>query len=127
MSSGGVDEDEFSILLGRDGEFGLVDGGNAVTNRNPLPVDEDHALGRSEIGVPESSRRVGKRGSGKKRGAQDPRIGADQECIGIVRITACQLDEASGTIHIGEFSLSQRGSPPRSRGRSHIWKSLRGS
>jgi hypothetical protein len=35
-----------------DGEFGLVDGGDAVSDRNPLPVDEDHALGRGEIGVP---------------------------------------------------------------------------
>jgi hypothetical protein len=57
VSSGGVDENEFSILLSRDGEFGLVDGGDAVTDRNPLPVDEDRALGRGEIGVAESSRR----------------------------------------------------------------------
>jgi len=104
VSSGGIDEDEFSILLGRDGEFGLVDCGDAVPHRNPLPVDDDHAPGGSEISVPESSRRVSEGGSGKKRGAQDPRISADQEGIGILRISACQLDEASGTIRFGKFA-----------------------
>jgi hypothetical protein len=74
VSSGGVDENEFSILLSRDGEFGLVDGGDAVTDRNPLPVDEDRALGRGEIGVAESSRRVGEGGSGKKLEGSSPRL-----------------------------------------------------
>ena len=58
VSSGGIDEDEFSILLGRDGEFGLVDGGNAVPHRDPLPIDDDHALGGSEIAMPIPNRRV---------------------------------------------------------------------
>ena len=51
MSSGGLNEDEFRILLGRDGKFGLVDGGDAVPHRNPLPIDDDHALGGSEIAM----------------------------------------------------------------------------
>ena len=63
VSSGGIDEDEFSVLLGRDGEFGLVDGGDAVPHRNPLPIDDDHALGGSEIAVPVPSRRVREAGS----------------------------------------------------------------
>ena len=72
VKSGGVDEDEFRILLGRDDEFGFVDGGDAVADRNPLPVDEDHALGGGEIGVPEPSRRVRDGRSGKKSCAQNP-------------------------------------------------------
>jgi hypothetical protein len=104
VNSGGIDEDEFGILLGRDGEFGLVGGSDAVTDRNPLPVDKDHAPSRGEIGVSESSRRVSEGGSGKKRGAQDPRISADQKRVGTLRISACQLDEASGAIRFGEFA-----------------------
>src|SRR5580765_3722543 len=104
VKSGGINEDELGILLGRNDEFGLVDGGDAVTDRDPLPVDKDHALGGSEISVPESSQRVNEGGSGKKRGAQDPRISADQEGIGILRISTCQLDEASGAIRFGEFA-----------------------
>ena len=45
MKSGGINEDELGLLLRRDGEFGFIDGGDAVANRNPLPVDEDHTLG----------------------------------------------------------------------------------
>ena len=108
VKSGGINEDELSILFRRDGEFGFIDGGYAVTDRNPLPVDEDHALGGGEIGVPESSRRVGKCGSGKKRGAQDPRVSADQEGIGILRISARQLDKASGAIRLAMPGLSKR-------------------
>jgi hypothetical protein len=59
VSSDGIDEDEFSILLGGgDGEFGLVDGGDAVPHRNPLPIDDDHALGGSEIAMPIPNQRV---------------------------------------------------------------------
>jgi len=104
VKSGGINEDELGILHRCDGEFGFVDGGDAVADRDPLPIDEDHALGGGEIGVPESSRRVGKCGSGKKRGAQDPRVSADQEGIGILRISARQLDKASGAIRFGEFA-----------------------
>src|SRR5260370_22281761 len=109
VKSGGIDENEFSILLSRDGKFRLVDGGDAVTDRNPLPVDEDHALGGGEIGVPESSRRVGESGSGKKRGAQDPRVSPDQEGIGILRIAARQLDDASCPIRFREFAAVPAG------------------
>ena len=49
--SGGIDEDEFSILLGSDGELGFVDGRNAVPHCNQLPIDDDHALGGSEIAM----------------------------------------------------------------------------
>jgi hypothetical protein len=31
---GGINEDEFSILLRRDGEFRFIDGGDTVANRN---------------------------------------------------------------------------------------------
>src|ERR1700677_3728052 len=104
VKSGGVDENEFSILLRRDGEFGFVDGGDAVTDRDPPPIDEDHALGGGDIGGAESSRRVGKRGSGEKRGAEYPRVGADREGIGVRRIPAGQLDKAAGAIRFGEFA-----------------------
>jgi hypothetical protein len=50
------------------------------------------------------SRGVGECGSGKKRGAQNPRISADQHGIGILRLSACQLDWASDTIRFEEFS-----------------------
>ena len=40
--SGGGDEDELRILLARDDKCGLVAGGDAVADRNPLPVDADH-------------------------------------------------------------------------------------
>ena len=123
MKSGGIDENEFGILLRRDGEFGLVDGGDAVADRNPLPVDEDHALGGGEIGMPESRRGVSKCGAGEKRGAEYPRVGADREGIGILRISARELDKASGAIRFGEFAAV----PPRCRGSSQIWNSLRGS
>jgi hypothetical protein len=111
VKSGGINEDELGILLGRNDEFGLVDGGDAVTDRNPLTVDEGHALGGGEIDVPEPSWRVGKCGSGEKRGAEYPRVGADQEGIGILRISACQLDEASGAIRLGEFAAVPRRLP----------------
>ncbi len=103
MSSGGIDEDEFCVLLSHDGEFGLVDGSDAVTDRNPLPIDENSALGGGKVGMP-MRRRVGECGSGKKRSAQDTRIGADQQGIGILRLSACQLDEASGAIRFGKFA-----------------------
>ena len=90
VKSGGVDEDELGILLGRDGEFGFVDGGDAVADRNPLPVDEDHALGGGEIGVPEPGRRVGEGGSGKQCRAQDPGVGADRQRLGVLRVSACE-------------------------------------
>ena len=111
VKSGGINEDELSILFRRDGEFGFIDGGYAVTDRNPLPVDEDHALGRGEIGVPESSRRMGESGSGKKRGAQDSRVSPDQEGIGILRIAARQFDEASCPIRFREFATVPAGRP----------------
>src|ERR1700746_958583 len=99
VSSGGIDEDEFSILLRRNGEFGLVDSGDAVSDCNPLPVDEDRALGRGEIGVSEvRRRRVGNGGPGKERGAENARIGADQKRLGILRISARQFNETSGAI-----------------------------
>src|ERR1700761_5009520 len=104
VKSGGIDENEFSILFRRDGEFGFIDGGDAVTDRNPLPVDEDHALGGSEIAVAESSRRVGERGSGKQRGAEHPRVGTDQEAIGMLRLATCQFDKPSGAIDLGKFA-----------------------
>ena len=104
VKSGGINEDELGILLRRDGEFGFIDGGDAVTDRNPLPVDKDHALSGGDIGVSEASRRVSEGGSGKKRGAQDPRVGADQNGISTLRISARQLDKASGAIRLGEFS-----------------------
>jgi hypothetical protein len=113
VGSGGIDEDEFRILLSRDVEFGLVDGSDAVTDSNPVPVDEDHALGRGEIGVPDSSCRVGESGSGKKRGTQHPRIGTDQEGVGILRIAACQFDETSGAISLGEFAAVPTRRPGR--------------
>jgi hypothetical protein len=34
----GSDEDERGILHRRDGEFGLVDGGDAAADHNPLPI-----------------------------------------------------------------------------------------
>jgi hypothetical protein len=91
VKSGGINEDEFSILLRRDGEFWFIDGGDAVANRNPLPVDKDHALGGGEIHVPKPRRRrVGMCGPGMKRCTQDPRVGADQEGLGIPRISQLQ-------------------------------------
>src|ERR1700730_6938270 len=104
VNSSGIDEDEFSILLGRDGEFGLVDGGNAVTDRNPLPIDDDRAPGGSEIAVPVARRHVRKRGSGEQGSPHDARIGAYQQRLGILRISARQLDEASPPIRFGEFA-----------------------
>src|ERR1700758_5469586 len=95
VGSRGIDEDELSILLSRDGEFRFVDGGNAVSDNNPLPVDEDRALGRGEIGVTEvRRRRVGKAGPRKKRSTQDPCISADQKRLGILWIPARQFDKA---------------------------------
>jgi hypothetical protein len=39
VSLDGIDEDEFSILLGGgDGEFGLVDGGDAVPTATRCPL-----------------------------------------------------------------------------------------
>jgi hypothetical protein len=38
--------------------LGFVDGGNAVPHCNPLPIDDDHALGGSEIAMPTPNRRV---------------------------------------------------------------------
>jgi len=48
--------------------------------------------------------RVGKCGPGMKRCTQDPRVGADQEGLGIPRIPGCKLDEASGAIRLREFA-----------------------
>jgi hypothetical protein len=36
VKSGGINEDELGILHRRDGEFGFVDGGDAVADRNSL-------------------------------------------------------------------------------------------
>jgi hypothetical protein len=88
VKSGGIDEDEFGILLSPEGDFGLVDGGDAVTHRNPLPVNSDHTLGGREIGVPESGRRMGEGSSGRKSCADDPRISADQDGIRISWLSA---------------------------------------
>jgi len=112
LNSGGIDEDELCILHCRDGEFGFVDGGDAVTDRNPLPIDKDHALGRGEIGVPQARRwRVGKSGPGKQRSAQDSRIGADRERFRVLRFSARELNEASGAIPFGEFAAVPTGLP----------------
>ena len=105
VGSRGIDEDELSILLSRDGEFRFVDGGDAVSDRNPLPVDEDRALGRGEIGVTEVRRRhVAKAGPRKERCAQDSRISADQQRLGILWIPARQFDETSRAIRFGKFA-----------------------
>src|SRR5258705_296562 len=107
-----VGEVDPGILYRRDGKFGFVDGGDAVADRNPLPVDEDHALGRGEIGMPQARRRrVDKGGPGKERRTQDPRVGADQECLGTLGISTCELDEASGAIFFGEFAAVPAGLP----------------
>ena len=116
VRSGGVDEDELRILLGRDGEFGFVDGGDAVADRNPLPVDEDHALGWGEIGVPEAGRRVGESGPGKERRAQDPRVGADRKGLGVLRVSARERNKRPARSALGNLRLSQRGVPPRLQG-----------
>ena len=39
VQSAGLDEDEFGILLSCYVEFGLVDGGDAIADCNPLPVE----------------------------------------------------------------------------------------
>ena len=111
VSSDGIDEDEFGILLGGDGEFGLVDGSDAVPRRNPLPVDDDQALGGGEITVRISSRRVREGGSGEQRCAHDARIGAYQQRLGILRIPARQFDQASGAIRFGDFATVPARSP----------------
>jgi hypothetical protein len=65
-----------------------------------------------EIAVPHARRRrVGKRGPGKERGAQDPRVSADQKGLGILRISTRQFDEASGAIPFGEFAAVPTGLP----------------
>src|ERR1700740_1776904 len=104
VSLGGIDEDEFSILLGDDGECGLVDGGNAVPHLDPLPIDDDHALGGGEIAVPVSSRCVCEGGSGEQSRAHDTRIGAYRQRLGIRRISTCELDEASCPIRFRKFA-----------------------
>jgi hypothetical protein len=58
VNSGGGDEDEFRILVGRDDEFGLIDSGGAIADSDPLPVDEDRALARCEIGIPKPVERM---------------------------------------------------------------------
>src|SRR5258706_10512119 len=100
VKSGGVNKDDLGILLRRDGEFGFIDGGDAVANRDPLPIDEDHATGGGEIGVPVVRRRVGKSCSSKKRRAQDSRIGPDRQRLGALRLSACQLNKSSGAIRL---------------------------
>jgi hypothetical protein len=114
VKSGGINEDELGILLRRDGEFGFIDGGDAVANRNPLPVDEDHALGWGEIRVPESRGRcVGESGPGKERRAQDPRVRADHKGLRILGISTRQLNKSSGAIRLGEFSAVPARCPAR--------------
>ena len=93
--SGRGDEDEFRVLLGRDGEFGFVDGGDAVADRNPLPVNEDHALGRGEIGVPEPILAVRDGRAGKKSCAEDPGVGANLQRVLVLGVSARERDQAS--------------------------------
>jgi hypothetical protein len=58
-----------------------------------------------------------KSGPGKKRRAENPRVGTDQKGFSVVRISTCQLDEASGAIPFGEFAAV----PPR-RPAAVAWK-----
>src|SRR5882724_610797 len=112
MKSGGIDEDELRILYCRDGKFGFIDGGDAVACRNPLPVDEDHALGGGEIGMPKARRRrVSKGGPGKERGAQHARIGPDHQRPAALWISARQLDQAPGAIRLRKLAGVPTGRP----------------
>ena len=126
VSLGGIDEDEFSILLGDDGECGLVDGGNAVPHLDPLPIDDDHALGGSEIAVPVPSRRVREAGSGEQRRSHDARVGAYQQRLDILRISACQLDEASCPVRFREFAAIPAGHPAALMGKQPDLEELEG-
>ena len=105
MKSGGVDEDEFRIVLARDAEFGLVDGGDAVADRNPLPVDEDHALGRGEIGMPKPAERVRDGRPRQKSRAQNPRVGADLQRLCVLGVPTRECDQSSGAIGLREAAI----------------------
>src|ERR1700722_8052585 len=110
-SSSRVDEDEFSVLLGRDGEFGLVDGCDAIPDHNPSPIDGHHALRGSEIAVPVPIRRVGEDGPGNQRRAHDASIGAYKQRLRGLRLPACQLDETSRPICFRKLAAVPAGRP----------------
>jgi hypothetical protein len=124
VRSGGFDEDELRVLFCRDSEFGLVDGGDAIAEGDPLPVDEDHARGGREIGVPEANRRVGKAGSGKQGRAQNLGIGTDRQRIAVARISARQHNEAPCPIRFWEIATAPTRRPAALTGQQPDLKKL---
>ncbi len=105
MKSGGVDEDEFRIFLGRDVEFGLVDDSDAVADYNPLPVDEDHALGGGEIGMPEPAERVRDHRPCQKSCAQNPRVRPDLQRLCVLGVPTRERNQSSGAIRLRELAV----------------------
>ena len=63
----GVNENEFSILFGRNIKIGFIYGSDAVARCNPLSVDEHYALRWRQIGVTKVREIVRDRRSGEKR------------------------------------------------------------
>jgi hypothetical protein len=108
-ASGGINKDELGILFRGDGQFGFIDGGDAVAYGHPLSIDEDHAAGGGEIGVPVVRRRMGKSCSSQERRAQDARVGSDEQRLGVLRLSACQLNKSPGAIRLGEFAAVPAG------------------
>jgi hypothetical protein len=113
MKSGGDDEDEFRIVLARDAEFGLVDGGDAVADRDPLPVDEDHALGGGEVGMPKPAERVRDSRPCQKSRPQNPGVGANLQRLCVLRVPLASVISRPARSAFGNLRLSQCGVPPR--------------
>src|SRR5579863_646222 len=116
VRSRGVDENEFSILFSHDGEFGLVDGGDAVPDRNPAPVYDDHALGWGEIGVAIPIRRVVDLGPREQRRAHDTRVSAYEQRLCVFWLSARQLNKTSCPIRFRKLAAvpaRRRASLPR--------------
>src|ERR1700722_6720320 len=105
MKSGGVDEDEFRVVLARDAEFGLVDGGDAIADCNPLPVDEDHAVGGGEIGMPKPAERVRDSRPCQKSCAQNPRVRPDLQRLCVLGVPTCERNQSSGAIRLRELAV----------------------
>jgi len=102
LELGGVDDNSFRILFGRDIQSRFTYGGDAVARRDPLAVDEHDALRWSQIDVTKAREFMRDRRPGEKRSAQNPGVGTDLQRILIIRIPARERDEMTSAIGLWE-------------------------
>src|SRR5262245_32847828 len=98
-----VDEDDLGVIDRLDLECALAADGGAIARFDADAVHLDRSLRRYEIAVPRRSERVFDAVARFERCAENARLGPDRKSAGVGGKAACERDEPSRTIRLGEW------------------------